>query len=254
MTEELAASSNLMSLLFREPVYKLCLALGSTTLCQTCKAISKKVSYFLRHVAPNPAACVLITPDGFVLASTLLTFLNKPKAWLSEAGLRTMVEVCPKQRFLLAHQHCTCGLWCACTGRGGKMNPPALWVRANQGHTDFGEGKRLLSPDLLFQPVLSSKDAPVAVHGTSLQNYKLILESGGLKAMSRTHVHFAQGLPGTGFISGMREKSAVLLYLDVDEGLRRGMKIYKSTNGVILASGIGPGVVISLDLLRVVIL
>jgi 2'-phosphotransferase len=69
--------------------------------------------------------------------------------------------------------------------------------------------------------------------------------------MTRTHIHFASGLPA-GFksvdeedgekekqpvISGMRNSSSVLVYLDAEKALNAGLKLWRSANGVILCDG-----------------
>lgn len=78
--------------------------------------------------------------------------------------------------------------------------------------------------------------------------------------MSRNHVHFASGLPA-GFevlegsndttseaqkepvISGMRNTSAVLVFIDIKKALEGGLKFWKSANGVILSEGNESGLV-----------
>ena len=107
--------------------------------------------------------------------------------------------------------------------------PEDYLIRANQGHSIAIESEGLLTP--ITQETLPD----MAVHGTTHGAWPLIVQSGGLKRMSRTHVHFAPGLPA-GFksvpkdgvlatdepvedtetsapvISGMRNSSSVLVY------------------------------------------
>jgi len=69
--------------------------------------------------------------------------------------------------------------------------------------------------------------------------------------MGRNHVHFATGLPA-GFdvategeegkssepvISGMRNSSSILVYLNMEKAMRLGMSFWRSENGVILSDG-----------------
>ncbi|KAH9845104.1 tRNA 2'-phosphotransferase 1 [Teratosphaeria destructans] len=75
--------------------------------------------------------------------------------------------------------------------------------------------------------------------------------------MTRTHVHFAAGLPAgvtslvdddaasssAPVISGMRQSSTVLIFLDVDKALQAGVKLWMSANGVVLSEGNAEGVV-----------
>jgi 2'-phosphotransferase len=92
------------------------------------------------------------------------------------------------------------------------------------------------------------------VHGTTSKAWPLILSSGGLKKMTRNHIHFASGLPA-GFkslaeavdsteevtkepvISGMRNSSSVLIFIDIRKAIEGGIKFWKSANGVILSDG-----------------
>jgi len=78
--------------------------------------------------------------------------------------------------------------------------------------------------------------------------------------MTRNHVHFASGLP-SGFepldgandtqseaqkepvISGMRNSSSILVFIDLKKALEGGLKFWRSANGVILSDGDEKGVV-----------
>ena len=57
--------------------------------------------------------------------------------------------------------------------------------------------------DLELKSVLSVDDIPtkVAVHGTTRDAWQSI-RTQGLSKMNRNHIHLAQGVPGTGIISG----------------------------------------------------
>jgi 2'-phosphotransferase len=98
------------------------------------------------------------------------------------------------------------------------------------------------------------------VHGTTSKAWPLILSTGGLKKMTRNHVHFASGLPA-GFksleeagdsgseikkepvISGMRNSSSILIYIDIKKALEGGLKFWRSANGVILSDGNEKGII-----------
>lgn len=134
-------------------------------------------------------------------------------------------------------------------------NKPADYlIRANQGHSIAVESEGLLTP-------VTEDDIPkTIVHGTTHGAWPLIVASGGLQRMGRTHVHFASGLPA-GFtslvsqsessavdaeakaesqapvISGMRNSSSVLVFLDIEKAMAAGVKFWKSENGVILSEG-----------------
>ncbi|THH29526.1 hypothetical protein EUX98_g4670 [Antrodiella citrinella] len=114
---------------------------------------------------------------------------------------------------------------------------PVWWIRANQGHSLKAVA------DLETTPILSVSDIPtgVAVHGTTRLAWESIQKE-GLSRMKRNHVHLAQGVPGTGVISGMRNTSQIYIYIDVEKALASGLKFELSANGVILTSGNEEGI------------
>ncbi|KAH9000209.1 hypothetical protein EDB92DRAFT_1932276 [Lactarius akahatsu] len=59
----------------------------------------------------------------------------------------------------------------------------------------------------------------------------------GLSRMGRNHIHLAQGIPGDGVISGMRNSAQVLIYVDVQKALDAGITFSLSENGVVLTEG-----------------
>lgn len=91
---------------------------------------------------------------------------------------------------------------------------------------------------LELQPVNSPSDIPtgIAVHGTTRKAWDSIREQ-GLSRMTRNHIHLAQGVPGSGIISGMRNSSSILIYIDIQKALDAGIKFYLSANGVVLTEG-----------------
>jgi 2'-phosphotransferase len=128
-------------------------------------------------------------------------------------------------------------------------------IRANQGHSIN------VDEDGLLEPVTLESEVPsTVVHGTTAKAWPLIISSGGLKKMTRNHVHFAPGLP-SGFkslaeasstgdegkkepvISGMRNSSSILIFIDVRQALESGIKFWRSANGVILSNGNDKGVI-----------
>ena len=135
-------------------------------------------------------------------------------------------------------------------------DPADYLIRANQGHSLAVASEGLLTP-------LPEDNLPeVVVHGTTHSAWHLIVSTGGLKKMGRTHVHFASGLPA-GFrsvvetesgeggdeavqpqvISGMRNSSSILVFLDIKKALEAGIKFWLSENGVILSEGNEEGVI-----------
>jgi RNA:NAD 2'-phosphotransferase (TPT1/KptA family) len=77
-------------------------------------------------------------------------------------------------------------------------------------------------------PITENKFAWV-VHGTTIFSWKKIQESGFLKKMNRDYIHFAIDS------SHLRNESQVeiYLYLQIDELLRDGYKLYITTNNVV---------------------
>ena len=58
--------------------------------------------------------------------------------------------------------------------------------------------------------------------------------------MGRQHIHFATGLPGCdGVISGMRFRSEIFVYLNVERIIKESVPLFVSDNGVLLSPGIG---------------
>ena len=59
--------------------------------------------------------------------------------------------------------------------------------------------------DMILEPFVSTKKAPICVHGTYLENIDSI-QRDGLNHMKRNHIHFARDLPSDGdSINGMQE-------------------------------------------------
>jgi 2'-phosphotransferase len=127
-------------------------------------------------------------------------------------------------------------------------DPADYLIRANQGHSLKVASENLLTP-------ITNENLPsTVVHGTTHSAWSLIVASRGLKRMTRTHVHFASGLP-TGFksgeqdgaaapvISGMRNSSSILIYLDMVKAMNAGIKFWVSENGVILSEGNDEGLI-----------
>lgn len=121
---------------------------------------------------------------------------------------------------------------------------PADWlIRANQGHSiKTVDSAALLQPITLEQGNIP----PTVVHGTYLAVWPSIEASGGLKRMSRNHVHFATALPEDTAreVSGIRRDSELLVYVDVEASLREGgISWWISENGVVLTEGDADGFV-----------
>ena len=118
---------------------------------------------------------------------------------------------------------------------------PSDWViRANQGHSIAVDSASHLTP--------ITNDAgnvpQVVIHGTYFAFWQPILETGGLKRMTRNHMHFSTGLPEDkeGVIRGMRKDAELLIYVDIKRSLEDGIFWWMSENGVVLTEGNEDGV------------
>lgn len=123
-----------------------------------------------------------------------------------------------------------------------EFNEDKTCIRACQGHSH----KLGLSMDDLPQFTAAHvaqweadpSTRPFIVHGTTREAFDIIRASGGLSIMSRMHIHFAMGATEMDAIKRTRPKSTVFLFLDVARCIAHGIKVYISTNNVVLTSGI----------------
>ncbi|TFK88431.1 hypothetical protein K466DRAFT_488950 [Polyporus arcularius HHB13444] len=181
--------------------------------------ISKTLSWVLRHGSQSEG--LTMRKDGYVRVNDLLA-LPKLRE-LNFDALQEIVKNDAKGRYSLVLE--------ADPGGG-----ESWWIRANQGHS-------MKSVVLDLQPIGSHSDIPtgIAVHGTNKAAWEVISESDfqeqGLSKMTRNHIHLAQGVPGSGVISGMRKSSDILIYIDVQKAIDAGIKFYMSANGVVLTEG-----------------
>lgn len=152
--------------------------------------------------------------DGYVKATDLFANPKIKSQGLTLDGLKAIVQADAKKRYDLTEE--TPGVW---------------WIRANQGHS-----MKTVKVDL--KPILAASDIPtgVAVHGTTKKAWESIAKE-GLSKMNRNHIHLAQGVPGDNIISGMRNSSQVLIFVDVQKALDAGIKFHFSDNGVVLTEG-----------------
>jgi len=179
--------------------------------------LSKTLSWLLRHGATSEG--LPMRPDGYVNVIHLLANPKVKSQSLDLAGLQEIVKADSKQRYDLMED-----------AEGG------WWIRANQGHS-------IKTIKLDLKPILSVADIPtgVAVHGTTRKAWELISKE-GLSKMKRNHIHLAQGVPGNNVISGMRNSSQILIWVDVQKAINAGIKFHFSDNGVVLTEGNEAGI------------
>ena len=152
--------------------------------------------------------------------------------------LQYVASMCAKQRF------------------GLKQDPDTHeWlIRANQGHNV--SLAQHLDASVLMQPLLLGSATPlptICVHGTTMAGWSAIASSGGLHPMDRSHIHFsAHEFGAAETVSGMRNSSQVLIYVDIEQCLRWAttpdarkynwqLEFFQSANDVLLTSGVQNG-------------
>jgi 2'-phosphotransferase len=177
--------------------------------------LSKLLSFVLRHGAEKLS--FYLDNKGFAEVDELLK--NKQFENYTLEDIQRVVDTNDKKRFVLELD-------------GGRLK-----IRACQGHS-------LKSIDLGLQ-VLSPGEIELAVHGTYYKFWESIKQT-GLKALNRNHIHFSCSdkfvKPGTHqgpAISGFRANAEIIIYLNIEQCLKDGIKLYRSENNVILSEGIG---------------
>lgn len=182
--------------------------------------LSKSLSWLLRHGAKT--AGLQIRPDGYARVSDVLA--NAMFKDVTFLQLQDIVNKDQKSRFHLMFEPQL---------PASSHVPDVWWIRANQGHS-------MKDVKLDMRPILSAADVPMAVHGTTRRAWELIATQ-GLSKMTRNHIHLAQGIPGSGVISGMRATAQILIFIDVQKALDAGIPFHLSENGVVLTEGDASG-------------
>lgn len=142
--------------------------------------------------------------------------------------LKSIVETNAKKRFTLKPNPVTNP-----SLSEDSSSPGDYLIRANQGHSIK------VDEATLFKPIqLGDVDFPKkVVHGTYFAFWKAIVESGGLKPMSRGHIHCSDKTVEEGAMSGMRRDAELLVEIDIEKSLGEGVTWWRSDNGVILTDG-----------------
>ncbi|WP_437940153.1 RNA 2'-phosphotransferase [Sorangium sp. So ce341] len=161
--------------------------------------MSKKLSWLLRHGAPSMG--VTMDEAGWVAVDDVLRALGIPRSLLD-----AVVETNTKNRLEI---------------RGDR-------VRASQGHSREGMPVTLAGLEASWEEVLG--DASIW-HGTSVDAVPSIARE-GIRPAARTHVHCTDA-PGSAV--GKRAKVDVLLEISPARLRARGVRVFRSPNGVILA-------------------
>ncbi|HTN86723.1 MAG TPA: RNA 2'-phosphotransferase [Sorangium sp.] len=160
---------------------------------------SKKLSWLLRHGAPSLG--IAMDDAGWVAVDDVLRALGLPRSRLDE-----VVENNNKNRLEL---------------RGDR-------VRASQGHSREGMPVTLAGLEASWEEVHG--DAPIW-HGTSVDAVRGIARE-GIRPAARTHVHCTDALDSA---VGKRANVDVMLEISPARLRARGIGVFRSQNGVILA-------------------
>lgn len=213
--------------------------------------LSRALAYILRHGAEKEG--LKIRADGYVMLKDVLDRPRVKSVNMAQvdgesrragmADVRKVVEANDKKRFELTQEDD--GEW---------------WVRAVQGHSlkSVTELEHTIitksNLHLLTPPIEESFSEDVqalrlhgdkgkeraveVIHGTNPAAWDAILASGGLKPMTRNHIHLAKGKFGDkGVISGMRKSASRLIYVNVMRAMEDGIVFELSSNGVVLTTG-----------------
>jgi putative RNA 2'-phosphotransferase len=163
---------------------------------------SKRLSWLLRHGAGETG--LPMDAAGWVPVEAVLRQLH-----LTEASLAVVVRDNNKGRLEL---------------RDGL-------VRACQGHSTEGMP---VTRDALEASWMEDLRAELCWHGTSLAALEAI-DREGLRAQARTHVHLAEE---TDSKVGKRAKVDVLLGIDPVRLRAQGLRLFRSSNGVLLVRAV----------------
>ncbi|EPQ56750.1 hypothetical protein GLOTRDRAFT_39589 [Gloeophyllum trabeum ATCC 11539] len=187
--------------------------------------VSKTLSWILRHGAQSEK--IEMRPDGYVRVSDIVSFaiISSKFQGVDFETVENIVKNNDKQRYKMVKE----------PDPKSPTNEEVWWIRANQGHSI-----KTVAVDM--KRITSAWDIPtgIAVHGTTLEAWSLIAQK-GLSKMRRNHIHLAQGVPGSGVLSGMRRSSQILIYINVQKAIDAGIEFFLSENGVVLTPGNAKG-------------
>ncbi|TCD71780.1 hypothetical protein EIP91_003123 [Steccherinum ochraceum] len=181
--------------------------------------MSKTLTWILRHGSESEG--LTMRPDGYVRVQDILA---RPRFKAFDMPLiERIVATDSKSRF---------GLLSEPDPASASPTSPVWWIRANQGHSL----KKVVQLETTLVSCAADIPTGIAVHGTTLVAWESI-QNQGLSKMKRNHIHLAQGVPGSGVISGMRKLSEIYIYVDVDKAIASGLAFSLSANGVVLTEG-----------------
>jgi 2'-phosphotransferase len=82
---------------------------------------------------------------------------------------------------------------------------------------------KIVNTEELLTKITDPSLYQTVIHGTFTKFWGLIKE-GGLKRITRNHIHFAPGMPkGEGVISGMRSSCDIIIEIDMAAAMKDGI-------------------------------
>ncbi len=167
--------------------------------------VSKFLCYVLRH-RPEEIG-VRLDPSGYVDAAELVSAMRPRYPQFTMEALQEIVANDDKKRYTL---------------RDGQ-------VRANQGHSVS-----------YVHAVSSTPQKPPAhlFHGTTSEKWAKIQASGGLRPMSRHHVHLSPDVETACRVGARRKGEIIILEVDAHAMAADGYTLLVSDNGVWLADAV----------------
>ena len=205
------------------------------------KDISHALSKLLRHQAAS--AGIPLDNEGYAPLELVLQWKTLRTLKVTVGEVRHVVATNDKQRFAWKRKD---GSGDAALPDTGGDDAADFVIRANQGHSIAS----VTSDAGLLTPIDDPATAPpVVCHGTYFSFWPAIVASGGLRRMTRNHVHMGcledAALLGTAPIPGLRRDAQIMVYVDVRRALREdpALKWWRAANGVVLSEGNADGVV-----------
>jgi putative RNA 2'-phosphotransferase len=171
--------------------------------------LSHQLSWLLRHGIGETT--LVMDAAGWVLTESVLSYLK-----ITEAELEEVVSSNNKTRY----------------ERNGD------YLRASQGHSLQGTPVTREALEASWQEV--TQNTPLW-HGSQWDvAEQIVLE--GIKAMDRTHVHLAEAIDSD---VGKRANVTLLFKVDPQRLRTKGLKVFRSPNGVILVREVPPECLVS---------
>ena len=197
--------------------------------------ISKTMCWLLRGHA-YPKVKLKFSEDGYILVSDLLNCHQMRKLNVTMEIIEDIVNSDKKNRYSL--------ISASSTNNSNNNHKNIFKIRCNQGH-NFKVSNVIKSDSLLLPITLNNIEnlhkqkrlnMTAILHGTQMEYYDAIIKN-GLNRMNRTHIHFACDDNISNVKSGMRSNCTLLIYVDIVQCIKDGIKFYISSNNVVLSDG-----------------